>query len=101
MLDPKVHTLIGILKTINPAAGLIADLATTAFSGLLTSHTDSKEVLKIEEWISKRSIHLLDRLISENQKVSPSQARIQELEIRLHETLGILLDLPRERPWDG
>lgn len=98
--DPRISGLIAVAKSINPTIGLIADLAATVI-GSLAGKTKSKDLARTIAWVEKRSIKLLEQLIVENKKPKPSKPLIHELEIRLHETLDILMDLKQERPWDG
>lgn len=99
-IDPRINSLIAIAKTVNPTVGLIADLAATVI-GSFKSAKQSEDLRQTIAWVEKRSIKLLEQLIVENKKLQPSQPLIHELEIRLHETLDILMDLKQERPWDG
>jgi hypothetical protein len=99
-IDPRISGLIAVAKGINPTVGLIADLAATVI-GSFAGKTKSKDLAKTIAWLEKRSVKLLEQLIIEHKKPKPSQPLIRELEIRLHETLDILMDLKQERPWDG
>lgn len=99
-MDPRISSLISLAKGINPTVGLIADLAGTVI-GSFAGKTKSKDLAKTIAWLEKRSIRLLEQLIIENKKGTPSRPLIHEIEIRLHETLDILMDLKQERPWDG
>lgn len=98
--DPRISSLITIAKTINPTVGLVADLAATVI-GSFAGKAQSKDLKKTIAWVEQRSIKFLEQLIAESRKPKPSQPLINELQIRLHETLDILMDLKQERPWDG
>jgi hypothetical protein len=99
-IDPRISGLIAIAKTINPTVGLIADLAATVI-GSFAGKQQSQDLRQTISWLEKRSVNLLEQLIIEHKKPKSSEPLIHELEVRLHETLDILMDLKQERPWDG
>jgi len=100
MVDPRVQQLVSIAKTVNPGVGLIADLALTIL-GSVRTRGQSKDLKKTITWLEERTISLLERITEEASKSNHSEVLIRELEIRLHETLAILMDMKREKPWDG
>jgi hypothetical protein len=81
-----------LISIANPQVGVIADLAMWVLDW--PSHKNKE----VTEWIENRGIELLEKLIAESRKEDPSQPLLRELEIRLHETLDILMDLKK---WDG
>lgn len=100
MIDPRLQQLILIAGAINPGVTLVADLALVVW-GAIQPRGISKELKKTLVWVERRSIELLKQIIKEAAKADPSQALIHELEVRLHETLDLLMDMKQERPWGG
>ena len=99
-VDPRLQQLVSIAKVINPAVGLVADLAMTIW-GVRRPRGLSRDLKKTITWIEGRTVELLEHIVEEATSKDTSQALIKELEIRLHETLDILMDMKQERPWSG
>jgi len=88
--------LVNVIKLANPTAGLVADLALMVLDASLPEG-ESDEIKGLREWLEARTVKLLERLADKN----TSSVYAQELEIRLHETLDILMGMKKEKPWDG
>lgn len=80
MDQAKLRRLASLVKIIDPRIGLAQD-------GLVS--------VKILEWIEGRSVELLEKIADE--ETTPVQRH--DLEVRLHETLDILMDVQHEKPW--
>ena len=92
----RLRQLVALVKTVNPTAGLVADLALTIFSGPSPVRM-SRDLTKTLAWIEERVLSLMEQLAKPD--ISPAMSR--EVEIRLHETLDLLMDFKQERPWRG
>lgn len=100
MTDPRLNQLVSVVKTVNPSLGLVADLATTIL-GANRPRGLSKDLRRTITWIEQRTVELLEQIAAEAAKPDPSDLMIRELEVRLHETLDLLIDMKQETPWDG
>jgi hypothetical protein len=100
MADVRLQQLVAVAKTINPGVGMVADLALMIF-GSVKQRGQSKDLKRTIVWLEERVIELLERITEEAAKPKPSKLLVREIEIRIHETLDILIDMKQEKPWDG